>query len=319
MKDAHRRRWKAENAIIKALPGVDPSQIVTPIHQKRLVGTGGAIRTVDVQANEFIATSSLQWPLAMYSVAGDDDEGFDDAESASELTDVSGESGTPSDIKSPRWYRVLPSGGQYTNRVLFITKDVVASFEREAGGVISTWCTRSSLRIDSLTIRRSSFFLGICKLNETEFLVGGLEGHLNYISHKNGYDLVETKRIWKAHQCPINAIVFRDEIIVSTSDDWTAKIWDAKNKTQLSTLYHNGPVHDATISDRYILTHEEDAQTLRVFANSEAFPLVKVFRTGGIESLKFLNNGLLTYWSAVGINRMVLCFLKSIVNAFSVN
>ncbi len=299
-----------ENAIVEALPDVDPSLIVTPIHQKRLVGTGGGIRTVDTQANELIATSNWQWGLATYNMDGGNDETYEDVESVSEMTEISGESASPNDIESPRWYRIPLPDRQYTSRVRFIAKDVIASFEYETIGLITTWCARSSLHIGSLKVRGTSFFLGLCKLSETEFVVGGSDGHLDYISHRHGCELKEMKRIWKAHQYWINAIVFRNGIFVSTSDDWTAKVWDSKNKTLLSILHHNGPVQNATISDRYILTHEENAQIIRIFANCEAFPLVKMFRTGLIESPKFLDSGLLTYWSLVGINQYGMVFFE---------
>ncbi len=76
------------------------------------------------------------------------------------------------------------------------------------------------------------------------------------------------------------------------------RLWDAKTKKRLAVLYHDERVFSGAISDDYIITCSRYGRPfwanseLRIYRNSEGYPLVKILRTReGVCYLRLLDGG----------------------------
>ncbi len=298
MKDEHRRRRKLEAQISVQLPDVDASVTLGPIKQVQLAEGGNSVMgRVDVQPNDFIVTSNSQWGISLYSTHARDDVPLDDSNSSD-----SDDCLAPTTIRFPVSTNIPPEPDSL-NHPKFIARDVIVCTEE--CGRVSTWCARANVCLDSVTVERARFGWAMCVVSDTEFVVGEMEGHVCFFTHKHGSQLKHVKRIWKAHHKCVTSLVRHENYLVSTSSDGTARVWDMPNMRNLHTFYHDGPVFYCIATASYLLTCSESARDeyekrneLRLFRNdSRTFPLVKLFWAG--ENLylpKFINSNLVMFW-----------------------
>ncbi len=284
MKDDYKRRRILERPLIRTLPDADTSDVFTPVHQESLDMDCGRGLFITTQDQEFIAISSSEWLLEVYGLCNRSSTTSFDVDSVSEISD---DAVTPNKTRKALW-RALSRGPELDmyGDVIFVAPDVVGLVQLETKpATLSTWNVRSGQSLESIFLRGEFYYEVSCKISDTEFIVGCSEGHLFCFEHEGGRNLRETKRTWKAHTDTIMNISVHNGVIVTTSSDWTARLWDAETKKRLAVLYHDGKVLDTAISDQYIVTcsrygpsHWEKSE-LRIFRNSEGYSLTKILRT----------------------------------------
>ncbi len=316
MKGKHIRRREAESKILKPLPTIEPNRIVHPTKQERLIKDGQKISRLDVQQNEFIATTSNNWAVSVYEL---DDEHIESECSDSEIVTESEETLEFSTNRSVAWKRIAV-GEETMNNVKFIAKSVVASTEQN--GCISTWCVRSAQRLDRVRMRNVEFRLAMCKINEEEFAVGNTQGDICLFTHNFGCQVKETKRIRKAHDKWICSLASCAHYVLSASFDGTARLWDTRSWGRIATFYHNGPVFNCDLSNRYAMTNSADAfgrditesRELRIYRiddNGQNCSLVKFYRAeNGIWMPRFVRDDLFMCWVDNEDRRELLAFFK---------
>ncbi len=169
---------------------------------------------------------------------------------------------------------------------MFIAPDVLALVRVEAApATVSTWNVRSGQFLETVLLHGRFSYQIMCKITNTEFVLGGDHGHLFSFEHEGGRNLRETKGIWKAHGSIIWTISFLGGTIVTTSVDATARLWAAETKRRLAILYHNYEVLSSAISDEYIVTCSRyskctwEKSELRIYRNSEGYPVMKILQT----------------------------------------
>ncbi len=284
MKDKYKRRRKLERALVRTLPDVDLSDVFTPVHQESLDTDCTYIFDITTQGHEFIATSSEEWWLAVYGGSNEDSAASFDLDSVSEISD---DAVIPNKTRKALW-RAVPRDPQLTSlgNIKFLAPDVIGFVRPESSPTaVSTWNIRSGRYLETIALRGEYSLQTMCKISNTEFFVGGAAGHLFSFEHEGGCNMRETGRIWKAHAGYISSISFHNGIVVTTSSDWTARLWDRETKQRLSVLYHDGKVFHGAISDQYIVTSSQyggsiwEKRELRIFRNSEGYPLTKILRT----------------------------------------
>ncbi len=283
MKDDYKRRRKVERPLITTLPDVDSSAVFTAVRQESLDTDSEHVIDITTQGPEFIATSSIEWWIQVYGLFNEDDTASFDLDSVSEISD---DRVIPNKTRKALW-RAVPRDpeSELMGNIKFLAPDVLGFVRPETGTTsVSTWNVRTGQHLESIVLRGEYTFQDICKISDTEFFVGGAAGHLFSFEHEGGHNLRETGRIWKAHTDYINTISFHNGTIFTTSADWTARLWDATTKKRLAVLYHDGKVFHGAISDRYIVTSSNYSSTiwekreLRIFRNSEGYPLTKILR-----------------------------------------
>ncbi len=296
MKDDYKRRRKLERPLIRTLPDVDSTDVFTPVHQECLDMDCKFAFNMSIQGQEFIATSSDEWWLEVYGYSTENSTASFDLDSVSEISD---DTVIPDKTRKALW-RALPRGPELEvyGDVIFLASDVVGLVQLETSpATVSTWHVRSGQSLESVALPGDLHYEIMSKISDTEFVVGGSQGHLFSFEHEGGYNLRQTRCIWKAHTDTITNISFHNGIIVTTSDDRTARLWDTETKKRLAVLYHDEVVSSGVISDQYIVTcsrygHSDwEKSELRIYRNSEGYPLTKILRTSeGMFSPTFIND-----------------------------
>ena len=273
-----------ERPLIRTLPDVDSTQVFTPVHQESLDMDCGFGFFISTQGQEYVATSCNAWWIQVYGLCNEDSVASLDLDAVSEISD---DTVIPNKTRKALWHAV-PRDPELSllGNIIFLAPDVLGLVEPETTpAAVSTWNLRSGERLESVAVRGDGVFQTMCKISNTEFLVGGTRGHLFSFEHDGGHNLRETRRIWKAHGHYITTITFHDGTIVTTSADWTARLWDAETNKQLAVLYHDERVLCGAISDQYIVTcsrygpSDWEKSELRIYRNSEGYPLTKILRT----------------------------------------
>ncbi len=322
MKDAHRRRQKAESVIAQPLPTMESGHTLHPTKQERLVMGGPQIGRMDVQRNDFIVTSNTSWAVNMYELGNEKYVESGDLESNHSYD---GHDGIKADAaRSPAWMK-SPVDEETMINVKFIANDIVAcTYEN---GSISTWCARTGAHLSRVKLRHMSFSWAMCKINDQQFVTGSLEGHVCVFTHRRGREVKEVKRIRKAHSEGIVSLAACDDFVVSASVDGTACLWDAKQWRRITTLHHNGPVYNCTVSQRYVMTNsaasfgcvlesivETIKRELRIYRIDEFVEdctLVKLYLAdGGIWMPRFVGDDLFMCWLDNEDRRELLAFFK---------
>ncbi len=284
MKDDYKRRRKAEHHLVRTIPAIEPGLVCAPLHQESLETSSAYIFNAAAQEQEYLVTSSKDWWLEAYALH--DEPGGELLKSPS-LSDISDAALAPNVGRSSVWHAAKrDSTCGIFGSVAFIAPDVIGCIEAEAPGVVSTWDARSGQCLERVTLLGVHFEIRevMCKISDDKFAAGSAEGHLCILSHDKGNNLHEMTRIRKAHSLAIVSVSFHADTIVTTSMDWSARLWDLKTRRRLAVLYHDQEVHNVTISDTYIVTSSRAARylwtngELRIYRNGEGYPLVKILR-----------------------------------------
>ena len=277
MKDDYKRIRKAEQHLISTVPNVDSNLEFGPIHQESLDTEPDCAMDVTVQGNEFIVVVTTKWCLQVYVL--DKTTGTKELNTDS-ISEMSDDELLPAHFRTPLWSAVPRPDGDYyetLSNCTFIAPDIIGC---SIQANVSTWYVRSGEQLDSITVRGNVYFdSAICKINDTEFVIGTMEGHIFVFTHNRGSNLRETKRIRKAHYDRILTLAIHKNMIVSASFDWSARVWDATSKTRLGILKHGGRVVGVALSGEYIVTctrSESETQELRFFRNENEYALVKI-------------------------------------------
>ncbi len=297
MKDEYKRRRKLEHPLIRTLPDVDLTNVFAPVYQESLDIDCIDAFFIATQGQEFIAISSDEWWLAVYGLCNESSTASFDRGSVSEISD---DAVIPSKGRKALW-RAAPRDPEVNSlaNIIFLAPDVLGLVQLEIiPATVSTWNVRYGQMLESIVLRGEYRHQTMCKISNTEFVVGGEHGHLFSFEHERGYNLRETGRIWKAHSDLISSISFQNGTILTTSMDATARLWDAETKKRLATLYHDEMVYGSAMSDQYIVTcsryHQNDWENseLRIYRNSGAYPLAKIVRPcGRMFAPTLLNDG----------------------------
>lgn len=276
MKDGYKRRRKEEHHLIRTLPEVEPNLVLKPIHQESLDTDSECVIDVLVQEDEFIVMSTDKWLLEVYVL--------DKSVSVSELnpdsmSEISDDASMPTHCRKALW-RAIPREGdddEVLSSATFIAPDVICCITPTD---VSTWYVRSGEHLKSVTVRGGVHLLtAICKISDTEFVVGSTEGHMLFFNHNRGYDLHETKRVRKAHYDKIMSMAVHKDVIVSTSADWSARVWDVATKERFAIFKSCDNVVGVALSDEYIVTcsySESDTGELRIYRNEGGYELLKI-------------------------------------------
>ncbi len=280
MKDDYKRRRKAERALIKRLPDVDPSLVYTSTHQEYLQVQFTHSASISAQGNEFLAMSSDSEWLRIFELCDGDTVFPFDTSSVSEMSKFSDERLIPKRWRIPASHRVNEKEMDCMG-VEFIAPDIIGFMDVDELEM-STWNVRSGTCLDSKPF--GGILLGphMCIISDNEFAVGSGEGHVCIYRHEEGCNLEETGRIWKAHNRRIASLACRDDILVTTSDEWSARVWSLKSRKCLAVLNHDEMVFHTAISHQYIVTcaqpgePTEEFGELRLYRNGEGYPLLKI-------------------------------------------
>ncbi len=318
MKDAHQRRRDAEMKISRPLPTIEPSLISHPTRQDRLVKNGQQIVRLDVQENDFIVTTTKNWAVTTYNLDATAQPGNDAA--VSDTCSIPEDEFVPDASCSSAWQKIA-HGGKTMHNVIFITKDVIVTTEQS--GRVSTWCVRSAQRLDRVNVRSVDFSWAMCKINDEQFVVGDTQGHICLFTHTAGRELKEVRRIRKAHYRWVASLVVCGNLMISSSHDGTACLWDLRNWRRVLTVYHQGPLINCALSSRYFMTNSLDdfqfdmakKRQLRIYRideNGQDCSLVKLYITEDrIWMPRFSNDGnVFMCWIANDDRRELLTFFK---------
>ncbi len=296
MKDEYKRRHKLERPLIRTLPDVDSSHVFTPVHQECLDTDCKNVFDIDTQGQEFIVTSSDEWWLEVYGHCNEDSTSFD-VDSVSEVSD---NAVIPSKSRKALWRAVRRDPElDVLGKVTFLAPDVLGFLRPETiPAAVATWNVRTGRYLESVAFHGDYFCQTMCKISNTEFVVGGALGHLFSFEHECGRNLRGTGRVWKAHTQIISNISVHNGIILTTSMDCTARLWDAETKKRVAVLYHDYEVLSGAISDQYIVTCSRYSEStwekseLRIYRNCEGYPLTKILRSSeGIFAPTLLEDG----------------------------
>ncbi len=297
MKDAYKRRRKLERALIRTLRDVDSNDVFTPVHQVSLDTDCRSAFRMATQGQKYIVTCSEEWWLEVYAHCDENSAASFNLDSVSEISD---DAVIPNKSRRALW-RAVPRdpGLDYYGDVTFLAPDVLGLVElKTLPSAVSTWNVQSGQFLESVVLRGDYFYQTMCTISDTEFLVGGSQGDLFSFQHEGGLNLRETRRLWRAHADTISNISCHNGTVVTTSWDWTARLWDAETKKRLAVLYHNERVLDGAISEQYIVTCSRYGQSdwknseLRIYRNGEGYPLTKILRTHeGLYVPKLLDGG----------------------------
>ncbi len=280
MKDDYRRRRQAERALIQRLPDVDPSLVYTSTHQEYLQVQFTDSGNISAQGNEFLVMSSDSEWLRIFELYDRDTAFPFDTSSVSEMSIFSDDRLSPKRWRIPACHRMNEEEIDSTG-VEFIAPDVIAFVDVDKGEM-SAWNVRSGTCLDSTSF--GGILLGphISKISDTEFAIGSGAGHVCIYRHEEGCNLEETGRIWKAHAGGITSLSCHDDILVTTSKDWTARVWSLESRKRLAVLNHDGILYHTAISHEYIVTcaqpspESEAFGELRMYRNGDGYPLLKI-------------------------------------------
>lgn len=173
-------------------------------------------------------------------------------------------------------------------------------------GKLCTWDSRTGDRIHNIDL--GTYGVGAIATVGPEALVAGLRfGSLVFVQHTRGRHLAEVARDEGAHLSWIQDIARHKDMMVTASDDMTARVWNLKTRKPLAVLRgHQYPVQCAAVNSRYIATGSGD-KTLRLYANRVDFPLIFVLEglhTDWIETVRFIGSDLILSGSQEG----TMCF-----------
>ncbi len=279
MKDDYKRRRQAERALIKRLPDVDPSLVHTSIHQEYLQVQFTYSASICTQGNDFLVVSSDSEWLRIFELHDGDTVFSFDTDSVSEISKFSDDRLIPKRWRIPACHRVNEEEINSTS-VEFIAPDVIAFVDVDKAK-LSTWNVRSGTCLESKPFGGTLLGRHICKITD-EFAVGSDEGHVCIYGHEEGCNLEETGRIWKAHMDKITSLSCHGDILITTSNDWSARVWSLKSRKRLAVLNHDDIVYHTAVSQQYIVTcgqpgrPTEELGELRIYRNGDGYPLLKI-------------------------------------------
>ncbi len=188
MKDEYRRRRKAEHRLIKTLEEADSNGALTPVHREYLEVDRPNFVNVSAQGNEYVATTTSNWWIRVYALEKKDNIVPFDPFLISEKME---KALLPNRTRKPAWFSAPHCTRDDRDSVQFIALDVIGCVKLEIPGYVSTWCVASGQCLESIVLRGVRFDSGVCRISETEFVVGSEEGHLCFLSHEKGCNLRE--------------------------------------------------------------------------------------------------------------------------------
>ena len=161
--------------------------------------------------------------------------------------------------------------------------------------LVTTWDAKN--REPNATIElHNNEVSSIVALSEDSFLVGTATGHLGSFGHRAGRALQEVAVVHDAHDGVITALVAKNGLVVSTSNDRTAKVWDMESLKPLSTLNHGHSVLAVDVDSHFIVTGCTEGE-IRVYRNGEDYALEKIMRglhgNGAVRSVTLLPDNVL--------------------------
>ncbi len=284
MKDFHQRRLKAESKLLRQLPDANPSVICTPTHEESLGGNAKFFMSATAQDNGLVIISSEKWWLQLYQLGNEATSYPLDRSATSSVSGVGDDESAPHRQRDPVWSFNPRNEGDDITGATFIATDVVGSVESDAPGAMSSWNARSRIRIERVKVKDVTFSTGPCKISDTQFAAGTVNGHLVMFTHEQGRKLKEESRIWLAHKGTIRSVSFHDGTIVTSGADRMARLWDANTKKRVAVLHHNANVIGSAMSSKFVVTcsmyggQSRRNGELRVYRNEARYPLVKIIR-----------------------------------------
>lgn len=143
---------------------------------------------------------------------------------------------------------------------------------------------------------KCEWLTSVPKLDEDKLIVAGFFGSLRIVKHKSGLSFQVHKSLNDPHSEFVRNIVKHRDLIVTCSDDYTAKLWDAPSFCPLATLRQSNRVNSAAVNDVNIVTACEDGNVY-VYKNTTPCFLDGVFCLNGSSNSRqfatvFLNDGI---------------------------
>lgn len=167
---------------------------------------------------------------------------------------------------------------------LFVTGDNNA--------LIATWDAKKCEPRATVELYNNSV-TAVAALSENAFIVGTVSGKLGCFEHRCGRGLQEFGVIFRAHKTEVTAIIANDQVVLTTSLDGTAKLWDSKTMVLIAALKHEHGVVHIDMDSQNIVTGTIDGE-IRVFRNDDKHTLEKIFRglheKTGVTFVKLLGN-----------------------------
>lgn len=203
-----------------------------------------------------------------------------------------------------RLLQSIASHEEWLGDICALGGDIVAA-SGGGDGMLATFRASTGERVGRLSVSGDSA-TGMAVVRHGCFVVGvknGAHWDLVWLSHDNGRELMELLRVTAVHQAQITAVVSHSNILVTTSFDKTAAVWNASTAEKRANLCgHLDWVNCAAVNDRVIATGSDD-KTVRVYRNGRDFSLLAAL-TGlhrySVYSVTLLGNGLLmsTAWDS---------------------
>ena len=284
MKDEYKRRREAERHLVKVLPNAHPNVSFRPTRQELIDVDCKQIMDVCSQENEFIVTMTAEWWIETFLI------GKKVSRSAvtvniDSLSEISDDELVPQSRIGKSLWCAMPrvNSGKYGG-ITFVAPDVVGCIIPDTPGLVCTFYVRTGERLGRVHIPGVHNRLRVSKISDTEFVVGSDNGSLYFFLHDRGRNLKEISRIWKAHMMEIWSMAYHENVIVSGSADWTARLWDLDSRKRLAVLHHNEGVADVAISDDVIVTCSQRSPVqyrtgdIRIYNNGDGYALVKILR-----------------------------------------
>jgi hypothetical protein len=153
--------------------------------------------------------------------------------------------------------------------------DIVAS----GGGAcrddkIITWAAAAGARLETVAAGGG----GVCSiaaLGDDRFAVGTRGGDVVVYAHSDGRDVVEVRRVARAHGGSVRHMAARGRRLATCSSDGTAAVWAADARARLAVLDgHTDIVNGVAMSGEYIATGSAD-RTVRLYG-AGSLQLVRV-------------------------------------------
>ncbi len=322
MKDAHLRQNLDHSVTVESLPAIDDSRICVP-ENLVVLSQSGPFFSVDTQEEGRIVTSALTWTISAYDpdvIVHDERLGIHSnsnssntsseeqeraiASSSSDASNMGDEVLEYSRKCKPFWStrgrgQTVEEENATRNRVIFITKDVLAITGRDSSNNVSTLCARSGISLETISLTGASFDDGICKISDTMLALGSREGHLYFITHTHGTNLRVSERKILAHRGMIRSLEVHRDTILSTGADNIVRLWRTGPMEERASLYQANNVLSANICEQYIAVHSgtDEYDEIHLYRNADGYSRVKIFRTTFFSCLHILPNGHLVYFA----------------------
>ncbi len=298
MKDIHSISRTNEGKDPKKIPEVVFDLIRSPVQQTRIPTKTSELLSVDTLGKRMIVTLGADGVISVY-----------------DPTKIV-EEGSYQGCRRLMQFNVTPpekNDFAVEMRAILLSKSVVGCLDVEAKKN-SLFCTFSAGR-KHLVNPLGSPITAICKNCKNELAFGTSNGELIFFLHKG--DPTTWKRLSKSrtkgrgHKGVVSHIAARGDIIVSTSSDKTAIVWNAATMEKKKTLYHNQSVFSVSISDEFIVTQMYSAgeeippsqrykDELRVYNNDGVYGLRKIFHTDELRLPKVVDSGHILYLTDLG-------------------